>query len=135
MSNVIVNGPDGFQDLEQFQKGQQDRGLINVRQRLEVGDQVIVQTMNSRYDLQLVDKDPGMKLGFMIQGTDRFPEPTPIWLSGSTLGGSMLWMDQLGIGMHMELVREREGMLLTSPVESIQIKQKSKTNEETTNHH
>lgn len=67
---------------------------------LEVGRTLKVQTRNTTYLVKRVSPGPS---GFEISGHERFcPTPKPACIHGSTWGGSMLKMEFLGRGMHME---------------------------------
>lgn len=65
---------------------------------LSVGDGVLVRTKNTLY---VVHKTADRE--YQIEGNEKYcPEPTPCKIAGSTWGGSMLKMDFVGKGMHME---------------------------------
>jgi len=62
------------------------------------GGTVLVKTRNSLYTLV----NHGDR--WMGQGGQRLPEAQEVRVNGSTFGGSMLKMEFIGIGMHLELI-------------------------------
>lgn len=87
--------------------------------KLEVGNAITVVTMNTEYLVKRVAPGPG---GFEISGHPKFcPTPTPCSINGSTWGGSMLKMEFVGLGMHMEFVTDPTGreVITTSMVQKV----------------
>ena len=85
---------------------------------LDVGSTLKVQTKNTTYLLKRVQFGPA---GFEISGHQKFcPTPTSAYVPGSTWGGSLIKMDFLGRGMHMEFHTEKEGRVVTSPIQEIE---------------
>jgi hypothetical protein len=77
---------------------------------------VVVRTRNSLYRIFMLEP-PG---AILLQGGRFFPERTHAHLSGSSLGGSALKMDWIGVGFNMEIVGPG-GPVVTSPVRSIEV--------------
>ncbi len=90
---------------------------VNVK-LLKAGDKLSVQTKNTLYELTVVDPEHSVVNGVIpMYG----PEPQDVWLNGSTWGGSMLWMDRVGIGMHMEVVVPGKSTITTTLVREVRI--------------
>ena len=130
---VLFVTPDGeYIPFSQMMQKQTDAGGVVRVEDLEEGSVVEVVTRNSTYFLTLIDpkertatitgglrrdKDSGEIIG------ERYPEPTKVFISGSTWGGSMLWMGQIGADLILELVEEESGKLLhTSWIDTIFIR-------------
>jgi len=55
-----------------------------------------------------------------ISGHPEFcPDPSEVWINGSTWGGSMLKMNYVGHGMHLEFVHPVYRTILTSRIVDI----------------
>jgi hypothetical protein len=96
---------------------QQESGAVDTT-KLAPGTKVRVVTLNTTYDLEIIDGRSGK---VRIEGGHRFPFAMDVVLNGSTWGGSMLWVGRLGIGMAMELERPNYKPLLTSPIQSVTV--------------
>ena len=84
--------------------------------RLENGSRVLVQTVSRLYELRVRNGQT------WISGHPEFcPRPVPVEVRGSSWGGSMLKVEYLGRGMHMEFRHPRYAIVTTSPIVSIQI--------------
>ena len=84
---------------------------------LEPGTALTVQTLNSQYRLIVTDGEQGQVL---VEGTARFPEPTPAVVQGSSAGGSLLKTGWIGPGLHMEL-RVGSHRVITSRVRTVTV--------------
>jgi hypothetical protein len=84
---------------------------------LEAYDTIRVQTLNSVYEVFLLDPASGRAL---VRGGKYFHEPTEAEVSGSTFGGCMLKVGWLGVGLRME-IRAKEKRIVTSPVQSLHV--------------
>lgn len=81
---------------------------------LKNGSRVLVQTLNSRYELQIRDGQT------WISGHPEFcPHPVPVSVRGSNWGGSMLKVAYLGRGMQMEFQQPDRSVVTTSSIVSI----------------
>jgi hypothetical protein len=68
--------------------------------KLPVGKTLKVRTRNRVY---FIDRVAEGREGLKISGHPRYcPEPTPAYILGSTFGGSMLKIEFVGRGMHLE---------------------------------
>ncbi len=66
--------------------------------KLEIGKKVIVKTINTTYTVEKTEDRQ-----YTIYGNTKYcPAPKPCYIPGSTFGGSMLKLDYIGVGMHME---------------------------------
>ncbi len=82
---------------------------------LPIGSTLEVQTSNTLY--RIAKRQDGT---LTIQGHARFcPMPTPVTISGSTWGGSMLKMGFIGRGMHMEFYVAGFGTLTSSTIQEV----------------
>ena len=86
--------------------------------KLVKGDCLIINTRNSVYKFTKTSDDK-----FLITGGSRWPEPTEIYICGSTFGGSMIKNDYIGYQMHIELQRigEPDKVVTTSSVQKAKI--------------
>lgn len=83
---------------------------------LKNGSRVLVQTVNRLYELHIRNGQT------WISGHPEFcPRPVPVNVRGSSWGGSMLKVEYLGRGMHMEFRHPRHSVVTTSPIVSIRI--------------
>jgi hypothetical protein len=80
--------------------------------RLPIGTIVEARTKNSLYKIKKLENGE-----HEIEGGKHFPEPCINGINGSTWGGSMIKMNWLGIGMHIEFTNGPT----TSPVQSLKI--------------
>ncbi len=77
---------------------------------LSLSTKFLVQTKNHEYLLEKVGEKE-----YMICGHPEFcPKPIKIIISGSTFGGSFLWMDRLGWGMLMEFFLSDHSLKVTT---------------------
>jgi hypothetical protein len=74
---------------------------------------LLVETLNSRYRV-VITRWPEVS----VQGGALFPEPTPAYLDGASLGGSSLRVGWIGVGLLLD-IRSGGTRILTSPVRSI----------------
>ena len=79
-------------------------------------DVLVVRTRNSIYELTIV---AGRKSEVLVRGGQFFPEPTPVYLAGSTFGGSFLKRHGIYVGLRMELHHAAQATI-TTQVQSIQ---------------
>jgi len=80
---------------------------------LPVGTRLIVQTRNTKYDVEIKD-------GIWIKGHHLYcPDWTKVDFRGSTWGTSILKLHWVGLEMHMEFWLPEFGTVTTSAVESI----------------
>ena len=85
---------------------------------LKAFDTVVVRTHNSHYRILLLDPKSGRA---MVEGGEFLTEPAEALIFGSATPGSALKNGKICVGCRMEMwVNER--VLLTSPVESVQVK-------------
>ena|SRR3989338_2746 len=79
-----------------------------------------VETRNCIYTIEYLGNGEAL-----ISGHPKFcPEPTRVRIAGSTWGGSMLKLDFIGRGMHLEFVCPRHGIVVTSTISEIREVQK-----------
>lgn len=71
---------------------------INVH-KLKTGTMVLVVTKNNLYK---IIKQDGGEQAVTLQGGKYYLEPTSVFFTGSTLGGTMLKIGWIGYGMKME---------------------------------
>lgn len=87
--------------------------VVNVKE-LELNYKLaVVTTDETEYDITILEPHTGRVL---VKG-GKFTEPTECHLNGSTMGGSMLWMDRIAIGMCIEF--SYNGHITTLPVKII----------------
>ena len=100
---------------------QEQLGTLDVA-ALKQGDQVKVQTRNTLYEMTLVaPSQDGRCPEFLLKG-GRFAEPTTVYLTGSTFGGSVIQQGHLGVSMHMEIYVPSTGhTLTTSAIQSLEV--------------
>lgn len=108
---------------DMIQKCKDAKGL-NVS-LLESGTKLLVETMNSFYELEILEgKLVNIFGGTRQDGTVRFKKPTQAVVVGSTYGGSMIKVDWIGEDMRMEVHivgSDHRKSLSTSPVQRITI--------------
>lgn len=75
---------------------QEKRGGIDLT-KLAVGTTVEARTKNSSYFIEVLGNGD-----YKIRGGKHFPTTTVMGISGSTWGGSMIKLNWLAIGMHIE---------------------------------
>ncbi len=93
-----------------------------------VGTIIKFQTRNTKYTIVKT----GEKYGdCTIQGHPKYcPIPTKAYIHGSTWGGSMIKMDFVGKGMHLEFsTDEHKGNILTTEIQSIELSLKEEKDE------
>ena len=83
---------------------------------------IIVRTINTDYHLDI----DGSAVKVMDERRDgrpqRFPKAVACNIHGSTWGGSMLKMDYIGVGMHLEFHTDGHPTLTTSEIQSLTIR-------------
>jgi hypothetical protein len=85
--------------------------------RLPVGTLLEVETRHRYYTIEY--RGDGKAI---ISGHPRFcPRPTVVHISGSTWGGSMLWVRFIGRGMHLEFAHPVYGRITTSEITEIRV--------------
>ncbi|MDO8466814.1 MAG: hypothetical protein Q7S83_01600 [bacterium] len=81
-----------------------------------------VRTFNSEY--KICSFNP-KNSEWAAQGGRGFPEPTVVYIGGSTWGGSMQMLGWVGVGMHLELTRLtgpfNRRVVTTSPIVGISL--------------
>jgi hypothetical protein len=80
--------------------------------RVPVGALLEVQTVNRIYTVVYLGEGEAMISGH----PDICPEPTRVYIAGSNWGGSMLKVQFIGRGMHMEFTDPQRRRIITSPV-------------------
>jgi hypothetical protein len=85
-------------------------------QDLKPGSRLEVHTRHTCYDLVVLSGNE-----VMISGHPLYcPQPTPVTITGSTWGGSMLKVRFIGRGMHLEFHHPEYHMpIVTSPIQEI----------------
>lgn len=89
----------------------------------DVPDNHIVEahTQNSIYTIAVVDKK---KSKVAIQGNNKYlTQPEVCYLRGSTFGGSMIKVGWIGVGMHLEVNLAIGGIMTTSPIKTVKVKE------------
>lgn len=92
---------------------------------LEIGTRLSVETINSIYEIQIVEGE-GNHVSVIISGgtkrdgETRYENPEEASFVGSTFGGSLLKINWLGKNMCMEIYHNR-AILNTSPVKDVVI--------------
>ena len=105
--------------LEKIKQSEKDGGIF----LKDVPDNHIVEahTQNSIYAIALVDKEKGR---VAVQGNNKhFIQPEVCYLRGSTFGGSMIKIGWIGVGMHLELNLTSGGILTTSSIKTVKVKE------------
>jgi hypothetical protein len=89
-------------------------GGVHLRD-LPPGSVLSIQTKNRSYRMVVVGDGT-----VFISGHPEFcPEPSEVWINGSTWGGSMLKMNYVGRAMHLEFVHPVYRTILTSRIVDI----------------
>jgi hypothetical protein len=84
---------------------------------LPAGTLLEIETQNRYYTIEYRGHGKGI-----ICGHPRFcPQPTLVRISGSTWGGSMLWVGYIGRGMHLEFAHPIYGRITTSMISEIRV--------------
>jgi hypothetical protein len=81
-------------------------------------DMIYVRTLNSDYEIFLLDPERGRVL---VNGGKYIAGPMEATVSGSTFGGSMLKVGWLCEGLRMELIVNGQS-IVTSPVQKLRVK-------------
>jgi hypothetical protein len=81
-------------------------------------DRVTVRTRHSVYEIIVIST---ANAEVMVRGGEFFPEFTRARLAGCTLGGSFLKLRSIHIGFHIEFALGGDGVIITSPVRTIDI--------------
>jgi hypothetical protein len=100
-------------NLETWSKDAWDNGVQI--DRLEDMQQLQVWTRNSLYEITVIDGRSGEVL---LRGGEFFPELTPAYLAGATLGGSFCRKHGIYCGFRMEFASDGR-RIITSPVRTI----------------
>ena len=80
--------------------------------RLPLGTRLEVKTKHNVYKIHLDGDDEAV-----IEGHPQFcPKPVRAKIHGSTWGGSMIWTQFIGRGMHLEFVIPALGTITTSAI-------------------
>ena len=87
---------------------------------LLAGEKVLVRTQNSLYALYILNDSNAEIMG----DGNYFNEPTFVFISGSTFGGSAIKVGFIGIGMHLEVWHGGK-RITTSEIQKIQIIEKT----------
>ena len=83
--------------------------------RLPLGTKLEVKTKHNVYTIHWDSSDDAV-----IHGHPKFcPQPVRAKIHGSTWGGSMIWSQFIGRGMHLEFVIPALGRITTSAIEEI----------------
>jgi hypothetical protein len=80
---------------------------------------LLVRTMNSLYRV-VIAQQPEV----FVQGGVFFPDPTPAYLDGASIGGSSVKVGWIGVGLMMQ-IRRGNRLVITSPVCEISAEQPS----------
>jgi hypothetical protein len=80
--------------------------------RMPIGSLIEVQTLNRIYSVIYLGDGEAMISGH----PEICPEPVKVYIAGSNWGGSMLKMQFIGRGMHMEFTDPQRRRIVTSPV-------------------
>ena len=86
--------------------------------RMKDLDTVIVETLNSTYEITVIN---GIEGEVVVRGGQFFPELTAARLSGASMGGSFLKVRGIYVGFRMEILHEGQ-CIITSPVRTIAIR-------------
>jgi hypothetical protein len=84
-------------------------------------DMIHTRTLNSDYEIFLLDPESGLAL---VRGGKYFAEPREAIVSGSNFGGSMLKLGWLGRGLSMELSVNGD-RIATSPIIELRVEPES----------
>lgn len=74
---------------------------------------LLVRTRNSWYRIVVTEGS-----NIYVQGGMFFPDPTPAYLDGASMGGGFLRVGWIGVGLRME-IRARGRRIVTSPVHAV----------------
>ena len=89
---------------------------------LTVGTRLVIETSNSFYEMEILENQPIQIFGGTLNnGQIRFKKPTPMFLHGSTWGGSSIKLDWICVGMNMEMSFGGHESITTSKVKRIKI--------------
>ena len=93
-----MNHPNLSKEINEALSQSERDGGVYVKD-IPVGDVIFIKTQNTLYSLRRVDWDT-----CEIYGNKRYcPFPTKCVVYGSTWGGSMIKVNFIGIGMHLEV--------------------------------
>lgn len=79
--------------------------------------EVVVQTLNSRYEITVID---GRAREILVRGGKFFPEKTPVRLSGCSLRGSFLKLGGIYVGFNLEFNGGSQ-TIITSTIQSVTV--------------
>ena len=85
---------------------------------VEDRSRIRVRTQNSVYEITVLDV---WSRKILIRGGQYFPEDTPVYLAGSTLGGSLLKVGGIFVGFCLEATDDEGRRVVTSPVQSVHV--------------
>jgi len=105
--------------VDRINKSEEDGGVF--LDMLPEDAIIVVRTTNTVYTID--------KKASTIEGHAKYcPTPTHFYFNGSTFGGSMIRVNWIGVGMHMEFVISgKPGVIITSPVQHITWSPKKET--------
>lgn len=110
-------------DVLQQVRDQAEKGGVRLS-TLRHGTKILVETLNSFYELTVSGSKAKLFGGTCADGTTRFPQEVDAFVVGSTWGGSVVMTDWIGIGMHVEVaMSDLSSGIVTSPVRSITIEE------------
>lgn len=108
--------------LAKIKQSEKDGGVF--LQDIPNGHVVEVHTRTSVYTIAVMDKE---KNKVVIQDNGKhLQQPTVGYLHGSTFGGSMIKVGWIGVGMHLEFQLAGGGVLTTSIIQTVDIKEDAK---------
>ncbi len=103
-----------------IQKSERDGGIF-LKDVPNPEDAIVeVHTQNSIYTIAIIDLEKGE---VAMQGGKYLPEPELCYFRGSTFGGSMIKVGWVGVGMHLEVNSSRAGLLTTSSIRTVKVKE------------
>jgi hypothetical protein len=106
-------------NINRILDAQEDKPRLKLK-LLPEGASIKVETVNSTYRFTKL-KDGS----FMAQGGKYLPNPTPVYINGSTYGGSMIKAGVIELDAHMEITIMISGKTITtSSVQEIYLENK-----------
>ena len=84
---------------------------------LEPLDTLTVETSNHTYELTVINPRTGEVL---VRGGKLFPERRMAWVSGASLGGSILKLHGIYVGFALELLADGQ-RITTTPVRKVEV--------------
>jgi hypothetical protein len=97
-----------------------------IRSEMEGGANLNTLTLGTRLEIRTRHRHYGIEYRgegiALIWGHPRFcPKPTLVRITGSTWGGSMLWLKFIGRGMHLEFAHPIYGRIITSAISEVRV--------------